>query len=123
MSWFYRQVIRPALFARDSEQIHEATLAGLGWLSRRRFLLDAFGSFFEAPRLPVRLWGLEFPNPVGVDPAPPETIFVAGVVAVASSMPAELLSGVAVDSAAGGFVDLLLLLLLLLLRRRSARAR
>jgi dihydroorotate dehydrogenase len=66
MSWFYQQVIRPALFSYDSEKIHEATLQGLNWLSLSRLGLDALGSFYEAPRLPVKLWGLEFPNPVGV---------------------------------------------------------
>src|SRR5437868_2570744 len=66
MSWFYQQVIRPALFSYDSEKIHEATLQGLSWLSLSRLGLDALGSFYEAPRLPVNLWGLEFPNPVGV---------------------------------------------------------
>jgi dihydroorotate dehydrogenase len=66
MSWFYQQVIRPALFSYDSEKIHEATLQGLSWLSLSRLGLDALGSFYEAPRLPVRLWGLEFPNPVGL---------------------------------------------------------
>jgi dihydroorotate dehydrogenase len=66
MSWFYQQVIRPALFAYDSEKIHDATLQGLSWLSLSRLGLDALNSFYEAPRLPVRLWGLEFPNPVGI---------------------------------------------------------
>lgn len=66
MSWFYQQVIRPALFSYDSEKIHDATLQGLSWLSLSRLGLDALQSFYEAPRLPVHLWGLEFPNPVGV---------------------------------------------------------
>ena len=66
MSWFYQQVIRPALFSYDSEKIHDATLQGLSWLSLSRLGLDALGSFYEAHRLPVNLWGLEFPNPVGV---------------------------------------------------------
>jgi dihydroorotate dehydrogenase len=66
MSWFYQQVIRPALFSYDSEKIHDATLQGLNLLSLSRLGLDALGSFYEAPRLPVKLWGLEFPNPVGV---------------------------------------------------------
>lgn len=66
MSWFYQQFIRPSLFAYDSEKIHEATLQGLNLLSASRLGLDALASFYEAPRLPVRLWGLEFPNPVGL---------------------------------------------------------
>ena len=66
MSWFYQQLIRPSLFAYDSEKIHEATLQGLNWLSASRLGFDALASFYEAPRLPVKLWGLEFPNPVGL---------------------------------------------------------
>ena len=66
MGWFYQQVIRPSLFAYDSEQIHDATLKGLGMLSLSRVGLEALGSFYEAPRLPVKLWDLEFPNPVGI---------------------------------------------------------
>jgi dihydroorotate dehydrogenase len=66
MSWFYQRVIRPTLFSYDSEKIHEATLQGLRLLSASRLGLDALGSFYEAPRLPVNLWGLEFPNPVGL---------------------------------------------------------
>ena len=66
MSWFYREVIRPSLFAYDSEKIHDATLQGLNCLSVSRLGLDLLSSFYEAPRLPVNLWGLEFPNPVGL---------------------------------------------------------
>jgi dihydroorotate dehydrogenase len=66
VSWFYQQIIRPSLFSYDSEKIHDATLQGLNWLSLSRLGLDALASFYEAPRLPVRLWGLEFPNPVGL---------------------------------------------------------
>lgn len=66
MSWFYEEIIRPTLFSYDSEKIHDATLQGLSWLSLSRLGLDLLNSFYEAPRLPVRLWGLEFPNPVGI---------------------------------------------------------
>ena len=66
MSWFYRQVVRPVLFNYDSEQIHDATLGNLGRLSRSRVGLDLIDSFFGMSDLPVQLWGLRFPNPVGV---------------------------------------------------------
>lgn len=79
MSWFYQQVIRPALFSYDSEKIHDATLQGLSCLSLSRLGLDALNSFYEAPRLPVQLWGLEFPNPVGL---------AAGMDKAASALPA-----------------------------------
>jgi dihydroorotate dehydrogenase len=66
VSWLYRNCIRPVLFALDSEQIHNRTLRVLGWASQREILSEMLESFFEAPRLPVELFGLTFPNPVGL---------------------------------------------------------
>ena len=65
----YEKIIRPLLFRQDSEQAHEhgvdamALLAGLAplrWALERMMRLDpvAFA--------PVRVWGLEFPNRVGL---------------------------------------------------------
>ena len=54
------------LFNYDSEQIHDATLGNLARLSRSRVGLDCVESFFGMAHLPVQLWGLRFPNPVGV---------------------------------------------------------
>jgi dihydroorotate dehydrogenase len=66
MSWFYRRVVRPVLFNYDSEEIHDRTLANLNWLSRNRLGIDCLESFFGMPQLPVELFGLRFPNPVGL---------------------------------------------------------
>ena len=66
MSWFYRKLIRPALFAQDSEEIHNRTLSALGWLSRHAVLRDALADFYHAPELPLELFGLQFPNPIGL---------------------------------------------------------
>src|SRR5215210_3862135 len=66
MSWFYRTLVRPALFTQDSEEIHNRTLAALGALGRHETLCDALGSFYGAPELPSTLFGLRFPNPVGL---------------------------------------------------------
>ena len=66
VSWFYRNFIRPALFSQDSEAIHNSTIRWLGRLSRSEALCDAFGAVFGAPDLPVELFGLHFPNPVGL---------------------------------------------------------
>ncbi len=66
MSWLYRNFLRPVLFTQDSEAIHNRTLAALGWAGRRKFYCDALASFFAAPPLPVELFGLKFPNPVGL---------------------------------------------------------
>lgn len=66
MSWFYRNCLRPALFAQDSEEIHNRTLAALGWASRHESICEAGEAFCGAPPLPVKLFGLNFPNPVGL---------------------------------------------------------
>lgn len=66
MSWFYRRVVRPALFAHEAERVHERTLRGLAWASRREWACDALASFFVAPALPTEVFGLPFPNPLGL---------------------------------------------------------
>lgn len=66
MSWFYRAAIRPLLFAQESEEIHNRTLAVLGQASRAAWCCDALASFYAAPALPVERFGLQFPNPVGL---------------------------------------------------------
>lgn len=66
MSWLYRHVIRPALFAQESESIHNQTLSALGWLSRSPLGSELVASFYASPELPVSLWNLDFPNPVGL---------------------------------------------------------
>jgi dihydroorotate dehydrogenase len=66
MSWLYRNVIRPSLFAQDSETIHNFTINTLGRLSRTPLLCQAVETFLGAAALPVNLWGLSFPNPVGL---------------------------------------------------------
>ncbi|MFM1770572.1 MAG: hypothetical protein RJA22_3101 [Verrucomicrobiota bacterium] len=66
MSWFYRAAVRPLLFAQDSESIHDRTLAALGRVSHSGLLCEALASIHAAPELPVELFGLRFPNPVGL---------------------------------------------------------
>ena len=66
MSWFYRQVIRPVLFNYDSEEIHDRTLGTLARVSGSRLGIDALSSFYGTTHLPLNLWGLDFPNPVGL---------------------------------------------------------
>src|SRR5436309_14234484 len=46
MSWFYRTFLRPALFAQESEDVHDRTLRALAWASRREVLCDALASFY-----------------------------------------------------------------------------
>jgi dihydroorotate dehydrogenase len=66
MSWLYRNAIRPVLFAQEAESVHNRTIQTLGRVSRGGLALEVLGSFFRAPALPVELFGLRFPNPVGL---------------------------------------------------------
>ncbi|HEX7859438.1 MAG TPA: quinone-dependent dihydroorotate dehydrogenase [Verrucomicrobiae bacterium] len=66
MSWFYRNVVRPVLFNYDSEEIHDVTLGNLARFSRSRIGLDLLESFYGTAYLPMELFGLRFPNPVGL---------------------------------------------------------
>jgi len=66
VSWLYRNLIRPALFAQDSEAVHNRTVATLARVSRSSALCSVFSSLYGAPELPVELFGLHFPNPVGL---------------------------------------------------------
>ena len=66
MGWLYRNIIRPALFTQDAESIHNRTMAMLNWVGRNELVCDAMRSFLGAPELPVELFGLRFPNPIGL---------------------------------------------------------
>ncbi len=66
MSFFYRRVVRPVLFTQESERIHRRTLSTLAWLSQRRWLWGTLTFPWRASELPIKLFGLDFPNPVGL---------------------------------------------------------
>lgn len=66
MSWLYRTFVRPALFTQDGESIHNFTLKLLAQASRSSTVCRAVGAVFRPPPLPVSVWGLNFPNPVGL---------------------------------------------------------
>jgi dihydroorotate dehydrogenase len=66
VSCLYNGIIRPVLFAQDSEKIHDRTLCALGCVSRSALLHRFVRSLYGAPELPVELFGLKFPNPVGL---------------------------------------------------------
>jgi dihydroorotate dehydrogenase len=66
VSWLYEGLIRPVLFAQDSEKIHDRTLCALGAVGRNGWLRGLAASLFDAPALPVELFGVKFPNPVGL---------------------------------------------------------
>jgi len=66
MGWLYKKIVRPVLFARDAERAHDFTLKILARASLDEFICKAIGKFFSAPELPVELFGLKFPNPIGL---------------------------------------------------------
>jgi dihydroorotate dehydrogenase len=66
MGWPYKKLVRPLLFAQDAERAHDLTLKVLAGASQSKFACDAIGNFFSAPELPVELFGLKFPNPIGL---------------------------------------------------------
>ena len=51
---------------QDSEKAHSRVLSVLSRASRSRFLLSMLGSIYRSPDLPVKLFNLDFSNPVGV---------------------------------------------------------
>lgn len=66
MSWLYRTFIRPVLFEQDSEAIHDRVISGLEWASLRPPICEALAGLYAAQELPVTLFGIRFPNPVGL---------------------------------------------------------
>src|SRR3974390_1644956 len=66
MSWLYRNALRPVLFTQDAESIHNRTMGMLSWAGRHEMVCDAMRLFLGAAELPVDLFGLRFPNPVGL---------------------------------------------------------
>src|SRR5437867_10912540 len=79
MSWLYRRLLRPALFAQEAEQAHQRAMRTLGWASSGELACDVLEHFFGAPRMPVEVFGLKFPNPVGL---------AAGMDKLAEALPA-----------------------------------
>ena len=66
MSWFYRKLIRPALFTQEAESAHTRAIHWLSRTSHCEFARDALASFLDAEKLPARVFGLSFPNPAGL---------------------------------------------------------
>ncbi|MGO8700643.1 MAG: quinone-dependent dihydroorotate dehydrogenase [Limisphaerales bacterium] len=66
MSWFYRGLIRPVLFTQEAERIHDRVMRSLSQVSRSPFLGRLTAALYRASDLPVQLFGLRFPNPIGL---------------------------------------------------------
>ena len=70
-TYAYKRYIRPKLFKMsedDAEIGHEYVMKKLEWLSRHPFLLRFLKliTFVRSEKLQQNLWGLNFPNPIGL---------------------------------------------------------
>lgn len=68
MSWLYKYVARPVLFRLDPESAHEMAMASLRWAGRREGVLERMRQRYVVndPRLECSVFGLKFPNPIGL---------------------------------------------------------
>ena len=66
MSWLYKTFVRPNFFDRDSEEAHNLVISRLRWAAKRRWALGLVRRFLNGPKLSVELFGLTFPNPIGL---------------------------------------------------------
>src|SRR5262249_18088457 len=61
----YERSVRPLLFSLDAETAHRLTIRLLGGASNFDVALRAL-RFFQPPSKPKTLFGLKFPNPIGL---------------------------------------------------------
>ena len=66
MGWLHKKIIRPLLFLQDAETAHHRAVNTLARASRNKVTCSAVQTFFGAPHLPVEVFDLTFPNPVGL---------------------------------------------------------
>src|SRR5438876_11450777 len=64
----YELFVRPLLFSLDAETAHHVTMRLLGRSSQFDVALNALKLFRPRPK-PITLFGLKFPNPIGLAPA------------------------------------------------------
>lgn len=69
MDFGYRYVARPALFrlgGPDAEKAHHRTVKALSFLSHHPWLVKGVAKIFASATAPRNVFGLTFPNPVGL---------------------------------------------------------
>lgn len=66
MGLLHKKIIRPLLFRQDSEIAHNQAVHTLARISQSRCALGVVEQIFGAPELPAEIFGLNFPNPVGL---------------------------------------------------------
>jgi len=65
----YRKMVRPIFFKMDPETAHHVTISGLqamGKIPGGTSLLSMMYGVRETPELSMDLWGIRFPNPIGL---------------------------------------------------------
>ncbi len=62
----YTRLIRPLLFRLDPEQAHALTLTAMRLVGNLPGLAPLVSAWFRAPQEPVRAFGLQFPNRIGL---------------------------------------------------------
>jgi dihydroorotate dehydrogenase len=64
----YKKLLRPIFFFFDPEKIHDFTFFILKLLDKIPFLFPLINTFFKVnhPKLETNLFGIKFPNPVGL---------------------------------------------------------
>ena len=62
----YRALARPVLFSLHPEQAHGLTLSALAFAAGNRWLREWITGVAPIPSLPVSVFGLGFPNPLGL---------------------------------------------------------
>jgi dihydroorotate dehydrogenase len=69
MSILYEKCFRPFIFKKDPEQAHDQAIRYLRYLGKCKPLCALMELYNKAKKLPpVKLWGLQFSNPIGLAP-------------------------------------------------------
>src|SRR3954453_6168923 len=63
--WLYQRLVRPIAFSFSAEAAHHAAIRNLAWASSRPAFLRMFERF-KSPAASKTVFGLTFPNPVGL---------------------------------------------------------
>jgi dihydroorotate dehydrogenase len=66
MGFLHKKIIRPLLFRQDPEAAHNQAVRSLARASGSRLTLGLVKKIYGSPELPTEVFGLRFPNPVGL---------------------------------------------------------
>jgi len=60
------ELIRPLLFKTDPERAHQGVIQVMRWVGKVPVFRKLLRAYFQSERKPVHVFGLTFPNPVGL---------------------------------------------------------